>query len=222
MDDIFVSVAALVQVVIIDLALSADNAVAVGLAAASLPAVQRDRAIRWGIFIAFILRVLFGLLVLQLLHIPGLMAVGGLILFWIAIRMSLDLRKAHRANDAAAANLHPNQAPKHPSFSRAIVSIVFANIAFSLDNVLAVAGVSRNSFWIMVFGLALAVLLMGVAATLIARVVDKNRWIGVIGIIFIIVAGFVMIWDDAHRADQTMHWGLNVPAPPQWLGGEHS
>jgi len=210
--------AALVQVVIIDLALSADNAVAVGLAAATLPQEQRDRAIRWGIFVAFLLRVLFGLLALQLLQIHGILAVGGVILLWIAVRMWLDLRKAHRANDGP---VHPAAPPpKHPSFARAIVSIVFANVAFSLDNVLAVAGVARHSFWIMVFGLALAILLMGVAATFIARIVDKNRWIGVVGVVFILIAGVVMIWEDSRYFDQIYHWGLNLPEPPAWLGGE--
>lgn len=212
MDAILTDTTSLVQVILIDLALSADNAVAVGLAAAALPDAQRHRAVRWGIFLALILRIVFGLVTVSLLRIHGILAVGGLLLFWIAARMWSDMRHHHHAQVQAQADGAPL---KRISFGRALFSIVVANVALSLDNVLAVGGVARHTPWIMAFGLILSVLLMGIAATLIARVVDKNRWIAVLGILVIVLAGAVMMWDDAHyfRPD-LIPW-----EPPRWLGG---
>ncbi len=207
---LFNDTAALVQVILIDLALSADNAVAVGLAAASLPLVQRNKALRWGVMLALILRIVFGLMTVSLLRIRGLLALGGALLLWIAGRMWLDINRKHASEQPHA----DAQTTKPVTFTRALVSIVAANIALSLDNVLAVAGVSRHAPWIMAFGLILSVVLMGVAASFIARIVDRNRWIAVLGILVIIVAGVVMIWDDAHTFRPDM-----IPAPPPWLGG---
>ena len=106
------------------------------------------------------------------------------------------------------------------SFTRALVSIVVANIALSLDNVLAVAGVARHAPWIMAFGLILSVLLMGLAAALIARLVDRHRWIGYLGVVVIILAGVVMIWDDAHWASVHGLIPIAIPGAPRWLGGD--
>ncbi len=221
MDAIIADVGAFFAVILIDLALSADNAVAVGLAAAALPAVQRRRAVVWGVGLALLLRVAFGLLTVELLHIRGILLVGGLMLFWIAWRMWADLA-AHAKAEANAAldalNPFGAAAPSNhgaqPSFARAMFSIVIANIAMSLDNVLAVAGVARNSPAIMAFGLVLSVVLMGVAASWIARVIDRHRWIGHVGIVVIVFAGMMMIWDDL-----SIFLPVYVPPPPTWLGG---
>ncbi len=210
MDSILANIAAFFEVIVIDLALSADNAVAVGLAAAALPARQRTRAVTWGVALALVLRIAFGLVTVVLLHIPGLMLAGGLLLFWIAWRMWKDLQGA--GADAAHA---AEDSPAEVSFSRALFSIVLANIALSLDNVLAVAGVARESPVIMMFGLVLSVILMGVAASLIARVVSRYRWIAIIGILAIVLAGFAMAWDDLHTLLPT----IITIAPPAWLGG---
>lgn len=212
MDELFTNIASLVQVTLIDLALSADNAVAVGLAAAALPAQQRNRAVGWGIGLALVLRILFGLITVQLLRIRGLLAFGGALLLWIAGRMWADLRKPTAAEGAAETEAAPQ---KSVTFTHALISIVVANIALSLDNVLAVAGVSRHTPMVMAFGLILSVVLMGVAASLIARIVDRHRWIGLLGVVVIIIAGVVMIWDDAHS------FFPNIVAPtPTWLGGD--
>ncbi|MGE0045972.1 MAG: YjbE family putative metal transport protein [Hyphomonadaceae bacterium] len=208
-------IAALLEVIVIDLALSADNAVAVGLAAAALPAVQRRRAVTWGVGLALVLRIAFGLITVQLLRIRGLLAAGGALLFWIAGRMWADLRrpKEEAASDGAEAAA-PHAQKKIVTFRHALTSIVAANIALSLDNVLAVAGVSRNEPVIMAFGLVLSVVLMGVAAALIARIVDEHRWIAALGILAIVLAGAVMCWEDAHAFFPSI-----LPAPPPWLGG---
>jgi YjbE family integral membrane protein len=206
----FTDVAALAEVILIDLALSADNAIAVGLAAAALPAKQQSKAVMWGVVIALLLRIAFGLITVQLLSIRGLMLAGGLLLIWIAWRMYHDLRQeeaAHRAPKPGGAQV------AEVTFTRALFSIVLANIALSLDNVLAVAGVARNSPAIMTFGLVLSVLMMGVAANIIASVVDKHRWIAYLGVAAIVLAGAAMAWEDLHAFIPAL------PGPPAWMGG---
>lgn len=216
-------IGALVGVVLIDLALSADNAVAVGLAAASLEPAQRRKAVVWGVLLALILRVAFGLVTVQLLQIRGVMLFGGLTLLWIAWRMWGDLGAHAAAQARATPGLGGQEVAvggdgaaiaRQPTFMHALVSIVFANIAFSLDNVLAVAGVARNSPWIMAFGLVLSVLLMGVAASIVAGLIDRHRWIGHLGIAVIVLAAGSMIWDDL-----SVFFPNYVPPPPSWSTG---
>ncbi|MBI3439398.1 MAG: YjbE family putative metal transport protein [Proteobacteria bacterium] len=210
MDAIATDVGALVAVILIDLALSADNAVAVGVAAGVLPPEKRGRAIFWGVIVALLLRIALGLITIDLLRIRGVMIAGGVVLLWISFHMLQDLRAHHAAIDAEA---QPGAPPRRASFVRALFAIVIANIALSLDNVLAVAGVARNSPAIMVFGLILSVLLMGVAAHGIATIVHKNRWIGYLGVLVIVFSAVVMIWDDVSAI------APGVPQPPPWLGG---
>lgn len=212
--------AALFQVILIDLALAGDNAVAVGLAAAALPKEQQRRAIFWGIVLALVLRIAFASVTLHLLEIQGLLLVGGLLLFWVAWRMWSDLQ-AHRpvqvgdpvaGEHAAEAIASHGKAPT--TFARALLTIVIADVSMSLDNVLAVAAVSRHNEVIMWFGLILSVVLMGVAASIIARVIDRYRWIAVLGIVIIIFAGARMIWEDGHN-----FLPAYIPAIPSFLGG---
>jgi len=211
---------ALFAVILIDLALAGDNAVAVGLAAAAVPDVQRRRAIFYGIVIALLLRIVFATVTQQLLEIDWLLLAGGLLLFWVAWRMWDDLRKhqpvmvgdpvaaEHVAEDVAAGG----KAPK--TFFSALMTIIVADVSMSLDNVLAVAAVSRHNEVIMWFGLVLSVILMGVAATLIAKVIEKHRWIAVVGIVIIVFAGARMVWEGGHIV-----WPGIVPAMPGFLGG---
>ena len=221
-DHAVANTAALFQVILIDLALAGDNAVAVGLAAAALPAVQQRRAIFWGIILALLLRILFASITIQLLRIEGLLLLGGLLLFWVAWRMWSDL-KHHQpvmVGDPVAGEMRAEavvtggRQPK--TFASALLTIVIADVSMSLDNVLAVAAVSRHNEIIMWFGLILSVVLMGVAASIIARVISQHRWIAVLGIIIIIIAGVRMVWEDAHN-----FWPAYVPAIPSFLGGGH-
>lgn len=212
--------AALFSVILIDLALAGDNAVAVGLAAAALPAVQQRRAIFWGIVVALVLRIVFATVTQQLLSIPGLLLAGGLLLFWVAWRMWDDLRKHQPvmvgdpvAGEHAAENIASGgKAPK--TFMSALMTIIIADVSMSLDNVLAVAAVARHNEVIMWFGLVLSVIMMGVAASLIARVIDRYRWIAVVGIVIIIFAGFRMVWEDGHN-----FFPAFIPGVPGFLGG---
>jgi YjbE family integral membrane protein len=221
-DFIVADVAALFQVILIDLALAGDNAVAVGLAASALPAAQQKRAIMWGIIIALVLRILFAGVTIQLLNIPGLLLIGGLLLFWVAWRMWSDLQ-AHRpitvgepeaVEHAIEGVTAGGKKPK--TFTSALITIILADVSMSLDNVLAVAAVSRHNEVIMAFGLVLSVVLMGVAATFIARIIEKHRWIAVVGIIIILFAGARMVWEDAHCLTNEA-----FPGVPSWLGGGH-
>jgi YjbE family integral membrane protein len=214
------NVAALFSVILIDLALAGDNAVAVGLAAAALPSAQQRRAIFWGIIIALVLRIVFATVTQQLLAIDWLLLAGGLLLFWVAWRMWEDVRRhqpvlvgdpvagEHAAEVIAAGGKQPK------TFLSALMTIIIADVSMSLDNVLAVAAVSRHNEVIMWFGLILSVILMGVAATFIARVIEKHRWIAVIGVLIIVFAGARMVWEGGH-----ILWPVYVPGLPSFLGG---
>ncbi len=214
-------IAALFQVILIDLALAGDNAIAVGLAASALPRLQQRQAIFWGVMLALVLRIAFSLLaILGFQNIPGLMLVGGLLLFWVAWRMWADL-KAHRpvtvldpvAGEHAAESIASGgKAPV--TFGSALLTIVIADVSMSLDNVLAVAGVAMHHPYIMAFGLVLSVVLMGVAASVIARVIERFQWIAVVGIVIIIFAGIRMVWHDATCLSDGA-----IMAIPSWLGG---
>jgi len=211
MDALFVDLSALIQVILIDLALAGDNAVAVGLAASALPEKQRRQAIFLGVVLALVLRIGFALITVQLLAIQGILFAGGVLLLWVAWRMYKDL--GHHAQHAeAVATGAPPKAP--PTFFGALSTIVVADVSMSLDNVLAVAGVSRHAPAIMAFGLILSVVLMGVAASVIARVIERFRWIAVLGIVVIVFAAIRMMWEDLHVWFPAM-----VPAMPSWLGG---
>lgn len=222
MDLIIADLAALLQVILIDLALAGDNAVAVGLAAAALPQKQQRQAIMWGIIVALVLRIVFAGVTIQLLQVQGLLLVGGLLLFWVAWRMWSDLQ-AHRpvmvgepmaGEHMAEAVAAGGRAPK--TFFSAMLTIIIADVSMSLDNVLAVAAVSKHNVYIMAFGLVLSVVLMGVAAAFIARVIEKHRWIAVVGIVIIIFAGLRMVWEDGHNLLPAY-----IPAIPSFLGGGH-
>lgn len=175
------------QVVLIDLVLAADNAIVIGALAAGLPAMQRRRVILIGIGAAFILRVCFALGVSQLLHLVGLILAGGLLLLWVAWKMWRELRKK--------SNLHPTTLGAPKSFAAAALSVALADVSMSLDNVLAVAGAAREHAGILIVGLVLSVALTGLAADLIARYIDRYRWIGFVGLAIIIYVALRMITD---------------------------
>jgi YjbE family integral membrane protein len=189
---------ALAQVVMIDVALAGDNAVVVGIAVAGLPAHQRRRAILLGIGGATAIRVLLGAIAIQLLAIIGLLLAGGLLLLWVCWKMYRELRKApHRAGTAVG----PGK-----TMMQAMAQIVLADISMSLDNVLAVAGASGNRTWVLAVGLVLSVALMGIAADLIARLLERQRWIAWAGLLIVLLVALKMIWEGGHEV-----WGVIPP-----------
>ena len=176
------------QVLMIDVMLAGDNAIVVGALAAGLPAGQRRRVILIGIGAALVLRILFALAVTQLLRVVGLILAGGLILLWVAWRMWRDLR--HQPEATADAAL---RTPR--SFARAAWAVAIADVSMSLDNVLAVAGAARDHPGVLVIGLLLSVGLMGVAANILSRYIERYRWIGYLGLGVIVYVAVKMIYE---------------------------
>jgi len=182
--------AALGEVMLIDLVLAGDNAVVVGALAAGLPAEQRRKVILIGIGAALVLRILFALVVTQLLQIVGLILAGGLLLLWVAWKMYREIR--HDPPGPAPGVDLPHAAK---SFAGAAWSVALADVSMSLDNVLAVAGAAREHPHILIFGLILAVGLMGLAANFIAKYIERYRWIAWIGLAVILFVAGKMIYD---------------------------
>ena len=175
--------AAFVQVIAIDLLLAGDNVVVLGTLAAGLSAHERRRVLAIGVGIALVFRVLFALVATQLLHVVGLVLAGGLLLLWVAWRLYRELR----ANGGVAADQEP---AKVRGFRQAVTHVALADLSMSLDNVLAVAGASRDHPTVLLFGLALSVALMAVAANAIARLIERYRWLAYLGLLVILyVAG---------------------------------
>jgi YjbE family integral membrane protein len=186
----------------IDLVLAGDNAIVIGLAAAGLPKEQRAKAILIGVIAATVLRIIFAGVTTQLLAIVGLLLAGGVLLLWVCWKMWRELRAGHGDHDDAegvngegldgdgqAAGQQPTK-----TFAQAAWQIVVADVTMSLDNVLAVAGASRDHPWVLVFGLVLSIALMGVAATFIARLLQKHKWIAYVGLAVILYVSVEMVY----------------------------
>ena len=193
--DFWPQLAALGQVVAIDLVLAGDNAIVVGMAAAAVPAAMRRKVIFWGIGAAIALRIIFALLTTQLLAIIGLTLAGGLLLLWVCWKMFRELR-SHGQDEVApdeALAAGESGGSGGVGFGAAIRQIVVADVSMSLDNVLAVAGAAKDHPAILVIGLLLSVLLMGAAANMIAHVLHRHRWVGWVGLAIITYVALDMI-----------------------------
>ncbi len=187
------SIAAFLQVIMIDLVLAGDNAVVIGLAAAGLPKAQRSRAILVGIVAATVLRILFASIAIELLAIVGLLLAGGILLLWVSWKMWRELRGPNQ-HDTEAALGGGNAHVPHKTFAQAAWQIVVADVSMSLDNVLAVAGAARDHAVALIFGLSLSIVLMGIAASLVARLLNRHRWIAYVGLAIILYVALDMIW----------------------------
>lgn len=189
--------AALGQVIMIDLVLAGDNAIVIGLAAAGLPAAQRNKAILLGILAATGLRIVFASITVQLLAIVGLLLAGGILLLWVCWKMWRELRTPHHDPDAAVTDASgaavAGAAPKK-TLRQAAMQIIIADVSMSLDNVLAVAGAAREHPTALIFGLGLSIVLMGVAANFIAGLLNKHRWIAYVGLVIILYVAGDMIY----------------------------
>jgi YjbE family integral membrane protein len=195
MPDLFsqAAIAALVQVILIDLVLAGDNAVVIGLAAAGLPVAQRRRAILVGIAAATAMRIAFAYVAVELLAIVGLVLAGGILLLWVSWKMWRELRASARAEEDASFDA-PGAVPTRKTFAQAAWQIVLADVSMSLDNVLAVAGAAREHPGVLVLGLLLSIVLMGFAANMIARLLHKHRWIAYVGLAIVLYVALDMIW----------------------------
>jgi YjbE family integral membrane protein len=202
---------ALFQVIMIDLVLAGDNAIVIGLAAAGLPEGQRKKAILIGIVAATILRIGFASVTVQLLQIIGLLLAGGVLLLWVCWKMWRELRTSHHHQPtfqslSSASTIDASAtAGRQKTLGQAVWQITLADVSMSLDNVLAVAGAAREHPMILIFGLALSIALMGLAANFIARLLEKHRWIAYVGLAIILYValdmcyrGVLEVWPHIH------------------------
>jgi len=178
----------------VNLVLSGDNAVLIALAAAGLPAEQRSKAIVFGMVLAVLLRIVLSLAAVYLLEIPGILLAGGLVLLWIAYGFYKELRQKEK--DDANGHVHHLQ-PK--SMAVALRQIVIADVSMSLDNVLAVAGAAVGNTPMLIIGLVISILVMGVAATLVARLLERFPVFAWVGLALIVYIGVKMVYEDVHR-----------------------
>ncbi len=192
-------VAAFFQVVVVDLVLAGDNAIVVGMAVAGLPAARRMRVMLVGIAGATVLRIVFAVFTVELLQVIGLLLAGGLLLLWVCWKLWRELRAGQLAEtaEAFAGSEHQRTGGRHKTMRQAVVQIIVADVSMSLDNVLAVAGVAREHVWVLVFGLALSVAFMGLAAALIARLLSRHHWIAYVGLALILFVALRMVWEGA-------------------------
>lgn len=222
------AVTAFFQVVMIDLALAGDNAVAVGLSAAGLPERQRRKAIILGLAGAVVILIGFALVTVQLLNVVGLLLAGGFLLLWVCWKMWRELAEQGRESSAegelaleaatgVAIGAHPRHAAKAKTLGAALLQILIADLTMSLDNVLAVAGAARQHPRVLVAGLLISITLMGVAASWIARLLRRFRWLGFVGLAIVLYVALHMIW-EGHRSvvvdlEGVSAYNAALPAP---------
>jgi len=194
---------ALLQVVLIDIVLAGDNAIVIGMAAARVPQVVRRKVIFWGLVAAVAARVILAAVTVELLDIIGLMFAGGVLLLWVCWKLWRDIRESAEEKRAAAeaGDALPDKlgGPYSAEASaamvrRAILQIAAADLSMSLDNVLAVAGAARNHVVVLAVGLCLSIGLMGIAASMIARVLNRHAWISYAGLFIVLYVAISMIW----------------------------
>lgn len=190
---------ALAQVIIIDLVMAGDNAVVIGMAAARLPPDMRHKVIFWGLAAAVIMRVAMATVTVELFAFVPLRVVGGILLLWVAWRLFRDVRSMNAnphdgGDDGHAALAFADPGTGKILMRRAIVQITVADISMSLDNVLAVAGVAIHHVWVLGIGLVLSIGLMGIAANMVAKMLNKHPWISYAGVFIVLYVALNMIW----------------------------
>ena len=177
------------QIVFIDLVLAGDNAIIIGMVASQFKDEVRKKIIFWGIGAAIILRIIFTLITAYLLQINGLKTIGGLLLLYIAYKLYKDVIKNNISDDKKIE-------ASSPSFFKAIMTVIIADVSMSLDNVLGVAGAAREHYVLLVFGLILSILLMATVATIISKWIKKYKWIGWLGLLAILAVAIQLIYSD--------------------------
>jgi len=180
-----------VQVIFVDLVLAADNAIIVAMVASRVPPEIRQKVIFMGIAAAVVMRIGFSLIAIQLLAVPGLKLVGGLLLLWVCWKLWQEIRKPEEDEESAT----DQESTQFTSINTAIFQIVLADLSMSIDNVLAIAGLSRDYPLILVFGLVLSVAFMIFAATLISKVVEKYPLVTYIGLAIIFYVALQMVYE---------------------------
>ena len=196
-DALWPDLVALAQVLFIDLVLAGDNAVVVGLAVAGLQETQKNRAIVFGIGAAAALRLALAFVAVRLMAVIGLMLAGGLLLLWVCWRMYRELHPKRSTRGAAP--------PPAKTMRQALVQVALADLSMSLDNVLAVAGAAYEHPWVLIAGLGVSVLLIGLAARLVADLLERHRWLAWAGLAVVLFVALRLIWEGGH--DLAAHLG---------------
>ena len=182
-----------VQILLIDLVLAGDNAIIVGMVASRVPAELRKQVIFWGIGAAVVMRIGFSLIAVQLINIPGLKVAGALLLLWVVWKLGTELWEAHK--NGGEAHQAEEEGEQFTSMRPAVIQIVIADLSMSIDNVLAIASVSRDYPLLLVFGLVLSVALMIFAATMISKLLQRFPWVAWIGLVLIFWVAIQMLWE---------------------------
>ena len=180
----------------IDLVLAGDNAIVVGALAAGLPAEQRRKVILIGVLAALVLRIGFALIVTQLLAIVGLVLAGGLLLLWVAWRMWRDVSLSEADESPGSAEIAGDEnSGLRPakSFAAAAWGVAIADV-----------GAARDHPGILIVGLIFAVALMGIAANVIAKYIERYRWIAYVGLAVILYVAGKMIWEGWHEVSPVL------------------
>ena len=179
-----------IQIVLIDIIMAADNAIIIGLIAASFASADRKKIIMLGVFAAFMFRVVFALITVQLLQFPILKIIGGALLIWIILKLLQDLQLLDIFKTAKPKIVKPK---KQPSFAKGVYAVLIADVTLSFDNVLGVAAAARGETALLVFGLLLSVFLIATAAAFFANYIKKHSWLGIVGLIVILVVALQLI-----------------------------
>ena len=178
------------QIVFIDILMAADNAIIIGLIASSFAKRDRQKIIMLGVFAAFIFRVIFALITVQLLQYPILKIIGGALLIWIILKLLHDLQLLDVFKTSKQKIVKPK---KQPSFIGGVYAVLIADVTLSFDNVLGVAAASREHTYLLIFGLLLSVFLIATVATFFAEYIKKHSWVGIVGLVVILLVALQLI-----------------------------
>ena len=180
------------QIIIADIVLSGDNALIIGMAASAVPEESRKKVIFIGLMAAAILRVLFALVASYLISIPGLLLLGGLLLFWVCWKFYGDI-KEFSSNNEEKEKLKKDVSGK--GIKAALITIIIADVSMSLDNVIAITAIARDNKTLLIFGIAFAILIMALFATAIVKLLTKFKWLSYLGLIFLVYLSSKMTFD---------------------------
>ena len=183
-----------IQIILIDLVLSADNAVIIGMAASQFDPAIRKKVLIIGTAFAVVFRIMFSAMTAYLMQFQGIRTIGGILLFWVAYKLYVDiLKKKEEAKDLSKYQVDVSE---RSNFRKAVMTVIIADITLSLDNVIAVAGAAGTNYGLLVFGLALAIILMVTLANAISIYLKKHKWIGWLGLLSVLWVAGDLIWDD--------------------------
>jgi len=183
-----------IQIILIDLVLSADNAVIIGMAASQFDPAIRKKVLIIGTGFAVVFRIIFSAMTAYLMQFQGIRTIGGILLLWVSYKLYVDiLKKKEETKDISKYQVKESE---RSNFRKAVMTVIVADITLSLDNVIAVAGAAGTNYLLLVFGLALAIVLMVTLANAISVYIKKYKWIGWLGLLSILWVAADLIWDD--------------------------